>query len=81
MQRVLGLLFIGLALVGALAQWLVGLNDHVGDALYAILGPYVTKTFQSPVGEAVVYGFFYFVAACGLVMVAVSKPREQKQLK
>ena len=74
MQRVLGLLLIALAVVGALAQRLVGLNDLVGEALQAVLGPYVTKTFHSPVGEAVVYGFFYFIAACGLVLVAVSNP-------
>lgn len=79
MQRVLGILLIGLAVAGALAQRLVGLNDYLGDALRATLGPYVTETLNSPVGEALVYGFFYFIAACGLVLVAVSKPARQSK--
>lgn len=72
MQRVLGFLLIGLAVAGTAAQMAFGLHVYVGNALQAILGPYVTDTFQTPVGAAVVYGFFYFVAASGLVLVATA---------
>ncbi|MDA7946212.1 MAG: hypothetical protein MPJ78_01905 [Hyphomicrobiaceae bacterium] len=72
MQRALGFLFVGLAIAGTIAQMMIGLHTYVGDALQATLGPYVTDTFHSPVGGAVVYGFFYFVGACGLVMLATA---------
>ncbi len=72
MQRALGFLFVGLAVVGAVAQTAIGLHTYVGDAMQTVLGPFVTETFHSPVGGAVVYGFFYFVGACGLVMLATA---------
>ena len=72
MQRVLGFLFVGLAVAGAIAQLTIGLHTYVGDGLRATLGPFVTETFHSPVGGAVVYGFFYFIGACGLVMLATA---------
>ncbi len=72
MQRALGFLFVGAAIAGAVAQMTLGLHVYVGDALRNTLGPVVTDTFHSPVGGAVVYGFFYFVGACGLVMLATA---------
>lgn len=72
MQRVLGFLLIGLAVAGTAMQMAFGLNVHVGNVMRAVLGPYVTETFYTPVGAAVIYGFFYFVAASGLVLVATA---------
>ncbi len=72
MQRALGFLLIGLAVAGTAAQMAYGLHTHVGEVLQAVLGPYVTDTFSTPVGAAVIYGFFYFLAACGLVLLATA---------
>ena len=73
MQLFMGILLISVGAVGVLTQWLVGLHDYVDDASRYFLGPSSSGTFGSPVGEAVIYLVFYFIAMMGLAVLATSK--------
>jgi hypothetical protein len=73
MQRFMGFLLIAIGVVGVVAQWLVGIHHFVDDASRYILGPHYSGTFGSPVGEAVIYLVFYFIAVMGLALLATSK--------
>jgi hypothetical protein len=73
MQLFMGILLISVGAVGVVAQWLVGLHDYVDDASRYFLGPSSSGTFGSPVGEAVIYLVFYFIAMMGLAVLATSK--------
>jgi len=73
MQRFMGLLLVAIGVVGVVAQWLVGIHRFVDDASRYILGPNASGTFGSPVGEAIIYLVFYFIAVSGLVALATRK--------
>ena len=70
MQRFIGLLLIAIGVVGVIAQWLVGIHRYVDDASRYFLGPHASGAFGSPVGEAIVYLVFYFIAVSGLALMA-----------
>ncbi len=73
MQRFMGFLLIAIGVVGVVAQWLVGIHHFVDDASRYFLGPNTSGTFGSPVGEAVIYLVFYFIAMMGLAVLATNK--------
>ncbi len=68
-----GILLISVGVVGVVIQWLVGIHHFVDDASRYFLGPNTSGTFGSPVGEAVIYLVFYFIAMMGLAVLATSK--------
>ena len=73
MQRFIGLLLIAIGVVGVIAQWLVGIHRYVDDASRDFLGQYASGSYGSPVGEAIVYLVFYFIAVSGLALMATLK--------
>ncbi len=77
MQRFMGFLLIAVGVAGVLTQWLVGINQFVDHASRYIFGPQYSGAYGSPVGEAIVYLVFYFIAVAGLALLATSKPSRQ----
>ncbi len=78
MQRFMGYLFIAVGVAGVVAQWLLGINKFVDQASRYIFGPNYSGTFGSPVGEAVIYMVFYFIAVAGLALMATSQRTRQE---
>ena len=72
MQRLTGIVLIGVGIAGVLLQATLGLNLLINDALQNTLGDSATQTYGSAIGEGVVYLLFYFIAAAGLAFLAVS---------
>jgi hypothetical protein len=77
MQRFMGFLLIAVGVTGVVAQWLFGIHNFVHDASRYIFGPNYSGTFGSPVGEAVIYLVFYFIAVAGLALMATSQRTRQ----
>jgi hypothetical protein len=77
MQRFMGFLLLAVGVTGVLTQWLVGINQTLDHASRYILGPSYGGAYGSPVGEAIVYLVFYFVAVAGLALLATSKRKRR----
>ena len=77
MQRFMGFLLIAVGVAGVLTQWLVGINQALDHASRYVLGPQYSGAYGSPVGEAIVYLVFYFIAVAGLALLATSKRTRQ----
>jgi hypothetical protein len=73
MQRFMAFLLIAVGVIGVVMQWLVGINHFVDEASRYIFGAQYSGTDGSPVGEAVIYMVFYFIAVAGLALLATSK--------